>query len=29
MRPILLATSVRLATVAAIRSWKRVFVRPK
>ena len=31
MRPALVdpATRVRLATVAAIRAWKRVFVRPK
>ena len=28
MRPVLVAISVRLATVAAIRSWKRVLVRP-
>ena len=27
--PILAATRVRLATVAAIRSWNRVFARPK
>lgn len=28
MRPVLVATSVRLETVAAISSWKSVLVRP-